>query len=170
MRFIHHPLEAHCRDRGKETVGTAGALCTSVMIKKIHQHSLLRTDAPPAVLPAGKLVGLRGNRPDSAPNPLLWLLWYMLSAASATAVLPPPILTPTPNTHFPPRVGQAQTGGAAVSGGTNGSYAPTKGNFAQRTGGGYAATRSALRPVTTARCVRTSLLCRLRDILGCNVS
>ena len=56
-----------------------------------------RTDAPPAVLPAGKLVGLRGNRPDSAPNPLLWLLWYMLSAASALAVLLSPTLTPTQN-------------------------------------------------------------------------
>lgn len=66
------------------------------------------TDAPAAVLPDGKLVGLRGKRPDSA------LLWYILSAASVTAAL---LVTPdTQSPPFPPRVGQVDRRRQAAAG------------------------------------------------------
>lgn len=111
---------------------------------------LLRTDAPTAVLPAGKLVEFRGNRPDSAPSPLLWLLWYILSTASAAAVLLLLALTTTHATPpFPPRASDRRRqvkrefcGGIRLG---DGSFVSTKGNtFPQRTVSG-SADRTGLR-------------------------
>lgn len=39
-------------------------------------HELPHTEAPPLVLPDAKCEGVRGSRPESPPNPLLYA-WYM---------------------------------------------------------------------------------------------
>lgn len=87
--YEYHPLTQKAASKHS----TPNAMCqqlkpditpSAMKVEHMFVHGV-RTDALPAVLPAGKLVGLRGKRPDSPPNPLLWLLWYMLSAASAAA-------------------------------------------------------------------------------------
>lgn len=103
-------VERRLREMMENPSTAVGKSATLHCVCHANNTSFSRTDAPPAVLPAGKLAGLRGKRPDSAPNPLLWLLWwYILSAASATAVLLLWTLTPAHTTlsRRPPRVGQA---------------------------------------------------------------